>query len=100
MEKYETEFKLKVVKSFLAGEGGAKLLARRWSVPLGKYWHRGPFVFSFVPLCYGLQGSGKKTRTSDSMVSLLLTACLKPPRHTHTHHDTKALPTQRARKRH
>ena len=33
MEKYETEFKLKVVKSFLAGEGGAKLLARRWSVP-------------------------------------------------------------------
>lgn len=33
MGKYETEFKLKVVKSFLAGEGGAKLLARRWSVP-------------------------------------------------------------------
>ena len=33
MEKYETEFKLKVVESFLAGEGGAKLLARRWSVP-------------------------------------------------------------------
>ena len=28
MEKYKTEFKLKVVKSFLAGEGGAKLLAR------------------------------------------------------------------------
>ena len=27
MEKYKTEFKLKVVKSFLAGEGGAKLLA-------------------------------------------------------------------------
>ena len=36
MEKYETEFKLKVVKSFLAGEGGAKLLARRWSVPKEK----------------------------------------------------------------
>ena len=33
MEKYKTEFKLKVVKSFLAGEGGAKLLARRWTVP-------------------------------------------------------------------
>ena len=33
MQKYETEFKLKVVESFLAGEGGAKLLARRWSVP-------------------------------------------------------------------
>jgi transposase len=30
---YETKFKLKVVESFLAGEGGAKLLARRWSVP-------------------------------------------------------------------
>ena len=26
MEKYKTEFKLKIVKSFLAGEGGAKLL--------------------------------------------------------------------------
>ena len=33
MEKYKTEFKLKVVNSFLAGEGGAKLLARQWSVP-------------------------------------------------------------------
>ena len=33
MEKYITEFKLKVVKCFLAGEGGAKLLARQWSVP-------------------------------------------------------------------
>ena len=33
MEKYKTEFKLKVVKSFLTGEGGAKLLARHWSVP-------------------------------------------------------------------
>ena len=33
MGKYETEFKLKVVERFLAGEGGAKLLARRWSVP-------------------------------------------------------------------
>jgi transposase len=33
MDKYESEFKLKVVESFLAGEGGAKLLARRWSVP-------------------------------------------------------------------
>lgn len=33
MGTHETEFKLKVVESFLAGEGGAKLLARRWSVP-------------------------------------------------------------------
>lgn len=33
MGKYETKFKLEVVESFLAGEGGAKLLARRWSVP-------------------------------------------------------------------
>jgi transposase len=33
MEKYKAEFKLEVVKSFLAGDGGAKLLARRWSVP-------------------------------------------------------------------
>ena len=33
MEKYKTEFKLQVVNSFLAGEGGAKLLARRSSVP-------------------------------------------------------------------
>ncbi len=33
MKKYQTEFKLEVVQSFLAGEGGAKLLARRWLVP-------------------------------------------------------------------
>ncbi|KQP23488.1 transposase [Pseudorhodoferax sp. Leaf267] len=33
MKRYRTEFKLEVVQSFLAGEGGAKLLARRWSVP-------------------------------------------------------------------
>lgn len=33
MKKFQTEFKLEVVKSFLAGEGGAKLLARRWSLP-------------------------------------------------------------------
>ena len=33
MEKYKTEFKLQVVRSFLAGDGGAKLLGRRWSVP-------------------------------------------------------------------
>lgn len=32
MKRYQTEFKLEVVKSFLAGEGGAKLLARRWSL--------------------------------------------------------------------
>ena len=33
MRKYSTEFKLKVVQGFLAGDGGAKLLARRWSLP-------------------------------------------------------------------
>lgn len=33
MKQYKTEFKLEVVQSFLAGDGGAKLLARRWSVP-------------------------------------------------------------------
>ncbi len=33
MANYETEFKLKVVKSFLAGDGGATLLSRQWSVP-------------------------------------------------------------------
>ena len=33
MAKYETAFKLKVIKSNLAGEGRAKLLARRWAVP-------------------------------------------------------------------
>ena len=33
MTKYDTEFKLRVVKSYLAGDGGAKLLARRWAVP-------------------------------------------------------------------
>ena len=30
MKKYQTEFKLKVVRSFLDGDGGAKLLARQW----------------------------------------------------------------------
>lgn len=33
MDKYKTEFNLQVVNSFLAVEGGAKLLARRWSAP-------------------------------------------------------------------
>ncbi len=33
MMKYQTEFKLEVVKSSLDGDGGAKLLARVWSVP-------------------------------------------------------------------
>ena len=32
MKKYKTESKLEVVQSFLAGEVGAKLLTRRWSV--------------------------------------------------------------------
>ena len=33
MKMNQTEFKLQVVKRFLAGEGGAKLLSRQWSVP-------------------------------------------------------------------
>lgn len=33
MKKYQTEFKLEIVKSYLGGEGGAKLLSRQWSVP-------------------------------------------------------------------
>jgi transposase len=33
MKNYTTDYKLEIVKSFLAGDGGAKLLARRWSVP-------------------------------------------------------------------
>ena len=33
MKKYKTDFKLKMVKRFLAGDSGAKLLARQWSVP-------------------------------------------------------------------
>ena len=37
MKKYKTEVKLKVVQSFLAGDGGAKLLARRWIVPGEKF---------------------------------------------------------------
>ena len=55
MEKYKTEFKLKlkVVKSFLAGEGGAKLLARQWSVPEKKIrtWvsHYGLLPVSWTP---------------------------------------------------
>ena len=36
MKKYDAQFKLQVVKSYLAGEGGAKLLARHWSVPEDK----------------------------------------------------------------
>jgi hypothetical protein len=32
MKKYSTQFKLKVVKSFLAGKGGAKLLSWQWLV--------------------------------------------------------------------
>ncbi|MFC6841670.1 hypothetical protein ACFQGW_19710 [Xanthomonas theicola] len=32
MEKYKREFKLEVVQSVLAGEGGARLLAGRWLV--------------------------------------------------------------------
>ncbi len=32
MKKYKRDSRLDVVQSFLAGEGGANLLARRWSV--------------------------------------------------------------------
>ena len=33
MKKYQTKFKLEIVKRVLAGEGGAKLMARQWSIP-------------------------------------------------------------------
>jgi transposase len=33
MKKYKPGLKLEVVRSFLAGEGGAELLARQWSLP-------------------------------------------------------------------
>lgn len=33
MKKYQTEFKLEIVKRFLAGEVGPKLLSWQWSVP-------------------------------------------------------------------
>jgi len=61
MEKYETEFKLKVVESFLAGEGGAKLLARRWALTLP--WvasacvaltRASPWVRSLAAFCSGV----------------------------------------------
>jgi transposase len=40
MEKYKTDFKVKVIKSYLAGEGGAKLLSRKYRVPSEKvlFW--------------------------------------------------------------
>jgi transposase len=36
MKKYKTDFKGKVVKSYLAGEGGAKLLSRKYRLPSEK----------------------------------------------------------------
>lgn len=33
MKKYQTEFKLKLVSSYLAGDCRAKLLARQWALP-------------------------------------------------------------------
>lgn len=33
MKKYQTEFRPKVAKGFLVGDGAAKLLARQWLVP-------------------------------------------------------------------
>ena len=39
MGKYETALKLKIVERVLAVDGGAKLLARRWSVPEEKVAH-------------------------------------------------------------
>ncbi len=36
MTKYETEFMLKVVKSFLAGKGRVKLQALQWALPAEK----------------------------------------------------------------
>ena len=50
--------------------------ASRWvssqrdrSVPLGKYWRKSPFVFSFVPRCEGLCGSVKNTGIPVSTVN-------------------------------
>lgn len=44
MEKYKADFKLKVVESFLAGEGGAKLLAQRDPEMLGVSAGMGYFI--------------------------------------------------------
>jgi transposase len=65
MKKYETEFKLKVVKSFLAGDGGAKLLAWRWSVPEEK-------VRTWVNHCrlHGIEGLRSKRSTYSAQFKL------------------------------
>lgn len=44
MKKHQTDFKLKVVTGFLAGDGGAKMLARQWSLPEEK-------IRTWVTLC-------------------------------------------------
>jgi transposase len=57
MKKYQTEFKLKVVSSFLAGDGGAKLLARQWSVPEEKIrtWVRKKLTGFYITALVGLE---------------------------------------------
>ena len=70
MRKYETEFKLKVVKSFLDEDGGAKLLARQWSVPEEKIrtWVRHYRL-------HGIDGLGPK-RSKYSAQFKLRVSCL------------------------
>ena len=76
MEKYKTEFKLKVVKSFLAGEGGAKLLARRWTVPEEK-------IRTWVShyRLHGIEGLRPKRSAYSAQLKLLVLA----------HHDREQL---------
>ncbi|WP_369913543.1 transposase [Limnohabitans sp. 2KL-51] len=56
MRTFETEFKLKAIKSFFEGDGRAILLARQWSVPEEKIrtWARSLMVIhigSEIPRC-------------------------------------------------
>lgn len=113
MKKYRTEFKLEVVQSFLAGEGGAKLLARRWSAPEERirtwvsHYHlygidglrpkRSRYSAQFKlqlrgpPGAYWLQGAGSVVRAAHEIRDLRSQALLR----THTRVDrpgTVALP--------
>ena len=65
MQKYKTEFKLKVVKSFLAGDGGAKLMSRRWSVPEEKIRTWGQVMIVCTALT-GYAPSAARTVSSSS----------------------------------
>lgn len=69
MKRYKTESKLVVVQSFLAREGGAKLLARRWSVPEEK-------VRTYVNhhSLHGLYGLSPKRSTYSAQLKLQVLA--------------------------